>query len=53
MAAVLTKTFCLFDDSENFPLFDDTVNKTKAFNLKMTCKELRLVFVHHVNTECT
>ena len=36
-----------------FHLFDDSANKTKAFNLKVDCKELRLVFVHHVNTEYT
>ena len=36
-----------------FRLFGDSANKTKAFNLKVNCKELRLVFVHHVNTECT
>ena len=36
-----------------FCLFDDSANKTKAFNLKVNCKELRLVFVYHVNTECT
>ena len=41
---VLSKTlFCLFGES---------ANKTKAFNLKVNCKELRLVFVHHVKTEC-
>ena len=49
--------FLLFYDCrtyENiFRLFDDSANKTKAFNLKKNCKELRLVFVHHVNTECT
>ena len=51
------KKFLLFYDCrtyENiFRLFDDSANKTKAFNLKVNCKELRLVFVHHVNTECT
>ena len=36
-----------------FRLFDDSANKTKAFNLKVNSKELRLVFGHHVNTECT
>ena len=25
-----------------FSLFDDSANKTKAFNLKVNCKELRL-----------
>ena len=34
-------------------LFDDSANNSKAFNLKVNCEELRLVFVHHVNTECT
>ena len=34
-------------------LFNDSTNKTKAFNLKMNCEQLRLVFVQHVNTECT
>ena len=34
--------FCLFDE-----------NKTKVLNLKVNYKELTLVFVHHVNTECT
>ena len=34
-------------------LFGSSANKTKAFNLKVNCKELTLVFVHHVNTECT
>ena len=32
-----------------FSLFDDSANKTKALNLKVNCKKLRLVFVHHVN----
>ena len=49
--------FLLFYDCctyENiFRLFEDRANKTEAVNLKMNCKELRLVFVHHVNTECT
>ena len=48
MIVVLTKI--------NFPLFENSANKTKAFNLKVSCKELRLVFVYHVNhvnTECT
>ena len=36
-----------------FRLFDDSANKTKAFNLKVNCKELKLVFVHHVNTKWT
>ena len=36
--------FCLFDNSEN---------KTKAFNVKVNYKELRLVFVLHENTEWT
>ena len=31
-------------------LFGNTGNKTKAFNLKVNCKELRLIFVHHVHT---
>ena len=34
-------------------LFDDSANKTKAFNMKVNCKELMLVFIHHVNTECS
>ena len=37
----------------NFSLFDDSANKTKDFHLKVNCKELRLVFVLHVNIECT
>ena len=49
--------FPLFYDCRNdeniFSLFDDSANKTKAFNLKVNCKKLRLVFVRHVNTECT
>ena len=36
-----------------FRLFDNGANKTKAFNLKVNCKELKLVVVRHVNTECT
>ena len=36
-----------------FRLFGDSANKSKAFNLKVNCKELKSVFVHHVNTECT
>ena len=48
--------FLLFYDCctcENiFRLFDDSANKTKDFDWKVNCKELRLVFVHHVNTEC-
>ena len=32
-----------------FHLIGDSANITKAFNLKVDCKELRLVFVHHVN----
>ena len=28
--------------------FDKSANKTKAFNLKVNCKELRLVFTHRV-----
>ena len=52
----ITKFLLLYDcrTYENiFCLFDDSANKTKAFNLKVNCKELRLVFVHCVNTECT
>ena len=45
MIVVLTKTLFVF--------FGDNANETKAFNLKVNCKELRLVFVYHVNTECT
>ena len=45
MIVVLTKTF--------FVLFGDSANRTKAFNLKVNYNELTLVFVHHVNTECT
>ena len=33
-----------------FRLFEDSANKTKAFNLRVNSKKLRLVFVHHVNT---
>ena len=36
-----------------FRLFGDSANKTKVFNLKVNCKKLRLVFVRHVNRECT
>ena len=39
--------------SHIFHLYDNSANKTKAFNLKVNCKKLMLVFVHHVNTECT
>ena len=51
-----TKFLLLYDcrTYENiFHLFEDSANKTKAFNLKVNCKELRLVFVHHVNTKAT
>ena len=37
--------FCPFDNSTN--------NNTKTFNLKVNCKKLWLVFIHHVNTEYT
>ena len=36
-----------------FHLFSDSINKTRFFDLKVNCNELRLVFVHHGNTECT
>ena len=36
-----------------FRLFDDSSNRTKDFNLKVNCKELRIVLVYHVNTEYT
>ena len=53
----LNTKFPLFYDCltyENiFCLFDDSTNKIKAFHLKVNCKEMRLVFVHHLNTECT
>ena len=45
MTVVLTKTF--------FVYFGDSANKTKASNLKVNCKKLRLVFEHHVNIEST
>ena len=48
--------FLLFYDcrtyENNFRLFGDSANKTKAFNLKVNCP-LQLLTVHHVNTECT
>ena len=51
---LLCLLFCgCFTYKSIFSLFDDSANKIKAFNLKVNCKELRLVFVHHVNTECT
>ena len=47
--------FLLFYDCrtyENiFCLFGKSANITKALNLKIHCKELRLAFVHRVNTE--
>ena len=49
--------FLLFYDYrtyENiFRLFEDSANKSKAFNLKVNCKELKLVFIHHKNIKCT
>ena len=33
-----------------FRLFDNSANKSKAFNLEVNCNELRLIFEHHVNT---
>ena len=52
-----TQNFSFFYDChtyENiFPLFDDSVNKTKAFDLKVNYRKLKLVFVHNVNMECT
>ena len=30
-----------------FRLFEDSASKSKAFNLKVNCKELKLVFIHH------
>ena len=51
----LSTKFILFYDCRTygniFFLFGDSAKKTKAFNLRMNCKELRLVFVYHVNTE--
>ena len=47
------KISIVFTNENIFSLFNDSANKTKAFNLKVNCKELRLVFVHHVNTKCT
>ena len=45
--------FLLFYDcrtSKNiFRLYEDRASKTKAVNLKVNCKELRLIFVYHVN----
>ena len=34
-------------------LFEDSTNKSKAFNLKVNCKELKLVFLYYKNTKCT
>ena len=34
-------------------LFEDSTNNSKAFNLKVNCKELKLVFLHYENTKCT
>ena len=47
--------FRLFDNSgEKKKQKEKTKNKkNKAFDLKVKSKELRLIFVHHVNTECT
>ena len=49
--------FLLFYDcrtSKNiFRLFEDSANKRKAFNVKVNCKELKLVFMLHKNTKCT
>ena len=48
--------YCLYDRCtfKNISrLFGNSVNKTNAFNLKVNCKELRLFFLHHINTECT
>ena len=36
-----------------FFLFNNGANKTKAFNLKVNCKELRPGFVYRVNKEHT
>ena len=53
----LQHKFLLFYDCGTykniFRLYQDRASKTKAVNLKVNCKELRLVFVHLVNTECT
>ena len=41
---------------KTFFIYLTVQNRIKAFRLKVTCKELKLVFVHevnHVNTECT
>ena len=55
--STLSTKFLLFYDyctyKNFFCLFDDSANKTKAFSLKVNCKELRLGFVHHVNTGYT
>ena len=53
----LQHKFLLFYDCRTykniFRLYQDRASKTKVVNLKVNCKELRLVFVHLVNTQCT
>ena len=47
----ITLPFLLFYDCHTdksvFCLFDDSANKTKAFNLKVNCKKLRLAIANH------